>query len=51
MDACFDATVGFKRVLVVKLRAAAEYGVPYYEYKPLIVKPARIASTEAEGRK
>jgi len=51
MDACFDATVGFKRVLAAKLRAAAEYGVPYYEYKPLIVKPAEMSSTEAKGGK
>ena len=49
MDACFDVTVGFKRVLAAKLRAAAEYGLPYYEYQPLVVKPTERTSAEGDG--
>ena len=39
MDACFETNVGFKIVLTAKLRAASEYGVPYLEYRPLVVPP------------
>jgi hypothetical protein len=45
MDACFDTTLGFNRVLSAKLRAAAEYGVPYYEYRPLVVLPTNTRNS------
>ena len=37
MDASFDVAIGFRRVLATKIRAAAEFGVPYREYLPVVV--------------
>jgi Restriction endonuclease len=37
MDACFDFNVGFSRVLAAKLRKAAEFGTPDYEFRPTAV--------------
>ena len=45
IEACFDSAVGFKEVLTVKLRAASEYGVPYHEYRPLVMAPVVIPNS------
>ncbi|SRR6266404_4752782 len=50
IDACFDDAVGFKRVLSAKLRVASEYGVPYHEYRPLVVAPV-VTLNSGEGTK
>jgi len=45
MEACFDPAVGFKAVLSAKLRAASEYGLPYHEFRPLVVAPVEAPNS------
>ena len=45
MEARFDPAVGFKAVLSAKLRAASEYGLPYHEFRPLVVAPVEAPNS------
>lgn len=45
MEACFDPAIGFKAVLSAKLRAASEYGLPYHEFRPLVVAPVEAPNS------
>ena len=51
MEASFDIAVGFSQVLLAKLRAAAEYGMPYHEYRPFVVTTAGVAQKSTRSAK
>jgi hypothetical protein len=42
MDASMDVKIGFKRVLMEKLRTAAEEGVPYWAFSKTVVTGKKI---------
>lgn len=50
VEACFHVSAGFRQVLEVKLRNAAEFGLPYFPYKPTVVSVRPPTSVRRKAR-